>query len=161
MRPSDPKPRFDTRSPVQSGRSPAPYFIAAIIAAIVIWTVQQRAVGDSTPGRTQQRAVEGSVPDRAQLPAKVDLRTLFSADDYPADAQRNGEEGTVQARLAVNAQGRVTGCAIMRSSGHASLDHVTCDILQRRALFAPAHDANGKAVRDSVVTPLVVWRLQD
>jgi protein TonB len=89
-----------------------------------------------------------------------DLRTLFSADDYPAEAQRNGEEGTVQAELSVDARGHVRGCTVIHSSGHASLDSATCRILQRRARFDPAHDVNGDAVASSVVTPRIVWRLE-
>jgi protein TonB len=92
--------------------------------------------------------------------AKADVRTIFSSDDYPADAQRNGEEGTVQAELSIDARGRVRGCRVIRSSGHASLDSATCSILQRRARFKPAQDVNGDAVASSVVTPLVVWRLE-
>lgn len=141
------KQKFDPRSPVQHDRSPALYFIVAIIAAIAIWTFQQRAIEDSNP-------------ERAQQPTKGDLRTLFSTDDYPVTALQNGEEGTVQARLQVDPEGRVAGCSIVRSSGHASLDRATCNILRKRARFTPARDSNGKAVSDSVVTPAVVWRLE-
>lgn len=142
------KQKFDRRSPVQPDRNSAAYFIIAIVAAIAIWTFQQRAIEDSNS-------------EPAQQPTLGDIRAVFSADDYPAKAQRNGEEGTVQARLAVDTRGRVTRCSIIRSSGHASLDQVTCDILRKRASFIPARDANGKAVPDSVVTPPVVWRLED
>jgi len=154
------KQRFDRRSPVQPDRSLAPYLLAALIAAIVIWTVQQRAVEDSDNKPSEQEAIEGAKKEHVQQPTKGDLRMLFSADDYPAVAQRNGEEGTVQARLDINARGRVERCSVIRSSGSASLDQVTCDVLRQRARFAPAHDANGKAVPDSVVTPPVTWRLE-
>jgi len=108
----------------------------------------------------EQRAIEDASKKPLQQRTKGDLRMLFSADDYPATAQRNGEEGTVQARLDVNSQGRVERCSIIRSSGSASLDQVTCDVLRKRARFAPARDADGKAVPDSVVTPPVTWRLE-
>ena len=139
---------FDPRSPVQHDRGPALYFIVAIIAAIAIWTIQQWAIEDSG----------GSYTSR---PTRGDLRTVFSADDYLEDAQRNGEQGTVQARLDMDTHGRVARCSILRSSGHASLDQATCDILQKRAQFTPAYDANGNAEPDSVVTPAIVWRLED
>jgi protein TonB len=150
MRSQGPKPTFDPRSPVQPGRSPTAYFIAAVVAAIAIWAFQQRAI--ENPNRE---------PKRTQQPTKGDLRALFSADDYPVEAQQNGEEGTVQARLDVDSKGRVAGCLIVRTSGHKSLDQVTCDVLRKRARFVPARDASGHAVTDSVVTPLVVWRLED
>jgi TonB family protein len=147
MRSKGPKPTFDPRSPVQPGRERAPYFIAVLAAAIAIWTLQQRAVEDA-----------GQRPAQS---AKGEVRTLFSSDDYPADALQNGDQGKIQARLSVNAQGRVTHCSIIRSSGHASLDNATCNILERRAQFIPARDATGKAVPDSVVTPTITWLLAD
>jgi len=78
------------------------------------------------------------------------LRTLFSADDYPAEAQQNGEEGTVQVALTVDVNGKVSGCTVIRSSSYASLDRATCNILQRRARFVPARDAAGRPIPDRV-----------
>jgi protein TonB len=144
----------DPRSPVQPDKSRAAYVAIALVAAAAIWTVQQYAVQDSTP---PARSVPSSEPAHS---AKGEVRGVFSADDYPAEAQRNNEEGTVQAELAVDAKGRVRDCTIIRSSGHRSLDDATCNILKRRARFRPARDVNGKAVPDSVVTPPVVWRLE-
>jgi protein TonB len=92
--------------------------------------------------------------------AKGDLRTLFTADDYPAAAQSAGVEGSVQATLSIGPDGRVTGCNIVRSSGNNSLDSATCNILRRRAKFTPARDSSGNATSDSYTTPTIVWRLE-
>ena len=92
--------------------------------------------------------------------AKGDLRSLFSADDYPASAQSAGAEGTVQASLTIGPDGRVVGCNVTRSSGNSSLDGATCNILRRRAKFTPARDSNGQPTTDSVSTPPIVWRLE-
>jgi len=92
--------------------------------------------------------------------AKGDLRTLFSADDYPAAAQSAGAEGTAQASLTIGPDGRVVGCNLVRSSGNSSLDSATCNILRRRAKFTPARDNNGNATTDTVTTPPIVWRLE-
>ena len=92
--------------------------------------------------------------------AKGDLRSLFSADDYPAAAQSAGAEGTVQASLTIGPDGRVVGCNVTRSSGNSSLDGATCNILRRRAKFTPARDSNGQPTTDSVSTPPIVWRLE-
>jgi TonB family protein len=137
-------------------RSILPYFAVAIVAAVAIWTFQQQSIQDSAPEVTHSQASG----QRGAHPATGDLRTLFSADDYPVEAQRNGEEGTVQAELAIDRRGRVSGCRIVRSSGHASLDGATCRILQSRARFIAARDLNGDAAPDRIVTPLVVWRLE-
>lgn len=91
--------------------------------------------------------------------AKGDLRTLFSADDYPAAAQSSGAEGTAQARLTIGPDGRVVDCNLIRSTGNGSLDSATCNILRRRAKFSPARDSNGNATTDTVTTPPIVWRL--
>jgi protein TonB len=92
--------------------------------------------------------------------AKGDLRTLFSADDYPAAAQSAGAEGTAQAQLTIGPDGRVVGCNLTRSTGNSSLYSATCNILRRRAKFTPARDSNGQATTDTVTTPPIVWRLE-
>ena len=93
-------------------------------------------------------------------PARGDVRNMFSADDYPAAAQRDGAEGRTRARLDIGADGRVTGCTIVQSAGHRSLDDVTCRIL-RRARFTPARDSNGNATSGSYTTPTIVWQLSE
>ena len=92
--------------------------------------------------------------------AKGDLRTLFSADDYPAAAQSAGAEGTAQAQLTIGPDGRVVGCNLTRSPGTSSLDAATCNSRRRRAKSTPARDSNGQATTDTVTTPPIVWRLE-
>jgi protein TonB len=92
--------------------------------------------------------------------AKGDLRTLFTADDYPASAQSAGAEGTSQAEITIGTDGRVVGCNIIRSSGNSALDQTTCNILRRRAKFTPARDSNGNPTTDSITTPPITWRLE-
>lgn len=141
----------------QSKTSPA---AIAVIFAVAIWSMQQRAIEDSTPVETrfapEVRHVEPSGPSKA----KGDLRTLFSADDYPVSALSAGEEGTVEAQLAIDESGRVRDCTIVRSSGSVSLDKATRDIFWRRARFLPARDASGNPVPDRVETPPITWRLE-
>src|SRR6185503_12152068 len=85
--------------------------------------------------------------------AKGDLRTLFSADDYPASAQAAGAEGTARASLTIGADGRVASCNIIKSSGNSALDSATCNIIRRRAKFIPAKDSNGQATSVTITTP--------
>ena len=92
--------------------------------------------------------------------AKGDLRTLFTADDYPASAQAAGAEGTAQAELTIGADGRVVSCNLIKSTGNSSLDEATCNILRRRAKFTPARDSNGQPTTDTVTTPPIRWQLQ-
>ncbi|WP_052023616.1 energy transducer TonB [Caenibius tardaugens] len=67
-------------------------------------------------------------------------------NDYPSQAMRNGETGTVRFLLHVDASGGVSNCAVTRSSGVAALDAVTCDVVSRRARFHPARDRLGRPV---------------
>ncbi|HVU30645.1 MAG TPA: energy transducer TonB [Sphingomicrobium sp.] len=92
--------------------------------------------------------------------ARGDLRTLFTADDYPASAAAAGAEGTAQAELTIDAGGRVVGCNLIRSTGNSALDSATCNILRRRAKFTPARDSNGNATTDTVTTPPIRWQLE-
>src|SRR5690242_20330439 len=109
---ADPKPKFDPRSPVQPNRSRLEYIIVALVAlAFLGWLVServtswkaQRAGSDSSPSPTPKDA---AAADRRES-SRGDLRAVFSADDYPVTAQRNGEEGTVQAQLDVDRSGNV------------------------------------------------------
>jgi protein TonB len=89
---------------------------------------------------------------------KAKLASLFSVEDYPSEAFRNRHEGTVGFRLQVGADGRVKDCAIMSSSGFASLDSTTCRLLTLRARFSPALDRLGRPTTDSAVGQ-INWRL--
>jgi TonB family protein len=93
-------------------------------------------------------------------PARADLGALVTTEDYPAEAAAKGEEGAVGFRLEVGADGRVTGCAITRSSGSASLDGATCRLMRSRARFRPALDSQGRPT-DDVVASRIVWRLPE
>jgi TonB family protein len=94
-------------------------------------------------------------PDGSGSPPKP----LFSRDDYPTEARANRWQGKVVADLTISAEGRVTACTIVQSSGHAVLDQKTCDILRSRATFKPARGANGRPVEDHIRTPPIAWIL--
>jgi periplasmic protein TonB len=92
--------------------------------------------------------------------ARGDLRSLFSADDYPAAAQAAEAQGTAQATLTISPSGQVVGCNLIRSTGNSALDSATCNILRRRAKFTPARDSNGQPTSDTVETPPIRWQLE-
>jgi protein TonB len=52
----------------------------------------------------------------------------------------------VSVRYVVATTGRAIGCQVVRSSGNASLDLTTCQLIERRFRFAPSRDARGRAV---------------
>jgi TonB family protein len=101
---------------------------------------------------------------KLQKPSK-ESKLLNSADiagamDYPKAALANKEQGTVQAWLLVGIDGRVERCGIEISSGAASLDSQTCNLLIAKAQFEPARDRRGRPVQ-SVFHQRITWRLQD
>jgi protein TonB len=83
---------------------------------------------------------------------------LITEPDYPVAAVQAMQQGTVRFRVDVNAQGRVTNCTILRSSGSSILDATTCQLMQRRARFTPATDANGNPAPASL-DEQYTWKL--
>lgn len=79
-------------------------------------------------------------------PAPIDIGSWFSADDYPAEALKQGIEGSVFFEVDVDATGKPTACRIGRSSGSPILDQATCNVVLARAKFEPALDKHGKPV---------------
>lgn len=90
--------------------------------------------------------------------AKANLASLFSDQDYPAEAIAAREEGTVGFKLEVSADGRVSACTISGSSGSAALDSTTCRLLTSRGRFTPARDSAGNPVPDEMAGR-IVWKL--
>ena len=70
-----------------------------------------------------------------------------------------GESRTAHFELLVSAEGRVTGCTILQSSGVAALDEASCAIMRRRARFEAARDSEGKRVGDMIRSSLG-WTLR-
>ena len=88
--PQPPEPRIDPRSPVQPGRSSAPYLLIALVAAVLVWTAQQywfsgASSSHDAPVQRPQGPALGATASRG------DVRTVFTADDYPAIAQEKGQ----------------------------------------------------------------------
>ena len=97
-----------------------------------------------------------TVPPRS---ATGDLQGLFRGGDYPENAIRADEEGSVTVRLTVGTNGRVSNCNVASSSGSRALDRATCQILQSRARFTPARDSRGNPTTDTV-TQRIRWVLE-
>ncbi|MGN6820342.1 MAG: energy transducer TonB [Sphingomonas sp.] len=64
--------------------------------------------------------------------------------DYPPEAKRQGEQGRVVVRMALDRKGLPYRCWVVSSSGSERLDATTCYLMQSRARFAPARDPDGK-----------------
>jgi protein TonB len=77
--------------------------------------------------------------------------------DYPRAARRKRAEGVVFLSFTVAADGAVSDCIVTQSSGHAELDATTCRLIERRFRYAPALDAEGRAVPDMVIGRHAWW----
>lgn len=86
--------------------------------------------------------------------------TWITDADYRSRWVNEELTGTARFRLEIGTDGRVTGCQVTRSTGHAVLDNATCSLVQRRARFTPARDAAGKPA-PGVYESAIVWRLPE
>lgn len=80
--------------------------------------------------------------------------------DYRPRWIREGLTGNASFTLRIDAAGKVTGCTITRSTGHAVLDTATCELVTKRARFDAARDGTGKPVAGSF-TSTINWRIPD
>ena len=67
--------------------------------------------------------------------------------DYPREAKEAGMEGTLTIIVTIEPNGRVSNCAVVRSSGSDILDDTTCRLVQERYRYRPALDPMGRPVR--------------
>ena len=162
-------PPSDPRSPVQpGGGSPVKPLLLALVAAASLWTWQQSRDRGPRPEHglaepASEPVPDDSVPAEPTAPepavrARANLVALFSTDDYPRQAIRNEEQGTVQFRITIAPDGSVSDCTVIASSGSAALDRASCAIVSERARFKPARDASGQRVADTM-TSRVRWEL--
>ncbi|MBO9518684.1 MAG: energy transducer TonB [Porphyrobacter sp.] len=100
-----------------------------------------------------------TVPPRLARPSN-ERSGWISNDDYPAGPLRNRLQGTVDYKLIIGTNGRVSACDVTRSSGSGQLDDATCRLIQRRARFEPATDDTGAKVVGSF-SGTVRWQIPD
>lgn len=155
-------------SPVQPQRRGIAFVVLGLVLILfTAWSLRDRWVDDlSPPYKATSSQSIGKVPT---LPAPISqklprtamgsLTGLIRPSDYPEDALQRNEQGTVEARLHINARGFVSRCVIVSSSGSASLDSATCSILSRRARFEPALDGQGVPTTGTFQQH-ITWRLE-
>jgi len=103
---------------------------------------------------------DGDKNGRIAVPSNGDIRSDFSAKDYPREAIHRMQGGTAQYMLLVDEKGSVAGCHVLKASGVPALDAMGCLVIQERSKLTPAKDAAGNSVRSTFVTPQIVWRIQ-
>ena len=77
--------------------------------------------------------------------------SLFHNRDFPRDPEHDVAQGTIRYQFIINAEGGVSHCSIVQSSGSPPLDETVCRLLQERARYAPGRDSFGHPQPDSGV----------
>jgi protein TonB len=104
------------------------------------------ALGSGTGGGTGGNGYgsdEGGT-DLEQIAGEITSR------DYPRDLRDAGIGGRVQFTFTVEPNGRVGRCTVIRSSGVPELDALTCRLVQRRFVYRPSTDRDGRPIQDEV-----------
>ena len=87
--------------------------------------------------------VDPDIEDKIVRPVWAkDPSRWFSADDYPPQMMRAGEQSEVKVRLLVDAAGRPTKCTSLTHFTVVEFNQVVCDKFMRRARFEPAELAD-------------------
>lgn len=102
----------------------------------------------------------GATVAPAQAAPRNDPARWVTDSDYRSRWIREGLQGTAKFRLEIAASGKVSGCTITQSTGHAVLDQATCELIVRRARFTPATDSSGAATGGAYVSS-IRWVLPD
>ncbi len=111
-------------------------------------------IGGFGPGPTPSASLFDPVGARA----KGNPGRWVTNDDYRTRWILEEMAGTARFKLAIDARGKVTGCTITRSTGHAPLDAATCDLVTRRSRFDAARDGTGKPVAGSY-NGVITWQI--
>jgi protein TonB len=74
----------------------------------------------------------------------------ITGSDYPPELGRAGIGGRVTVTFTVQANGRISGCHVTRSSRVPQLDALTCRIIEQRFRFRPSMDRYGRPYADEV-----------
>lgn len=95
---------------------------------------------------------------KSAVPMNQKKMARFISEHYPERMLRNEQEGTVNVRLTINPQGKVSACQVAESNRPATFDDVVCFGLMKIGDFEPAKDAEGKA-RFGFYSMKVTYRL--
>jgi Gram-negative bacterial TonB protein C-terminal len=90
---------------------------------------------------------------RGPRPAVPLTERGITADDYPASALRNREQGKSTATFTVGTDGRVSECTA--TGAPESLNTTTCWIIQKRWRYAPALDKNNQPISETRTKSIV------
>ena len=101
-----------------------------------------------------------AAPTEGAQPASFPRTPGVTADDYPPAALRAEEQGSATYEIVVEADGRITDCEIVESSGSAALDAATCVVMRREEWIFPARNDEGMPVKSRAKGRLT-WKIPE
>lgn len=164
--PVDPQPRTDA-STTNTTIIPMPKPIEPVLIDVPIGDTFPTYPGPGDLTGTGTGPVDLGIPgptptaslfDAVGARAKGNPGRWVTNDDYRTRWILEEMAGTARFNLAIDARGKVTGCTITRSTGHAPLDTATCDLVTKRARFDAARDGTGKPVAGNY-TGVITWQI--
>ncbi len=126
--------------------------------ALAVFAACVGALPAPAPAPAPAFAIDRLLYQFSPLPAnRVPVPLTRGQPDYPAAALRERRSGNVTTEVAIDRLGRVTGCSVVASSGHADLDAASCGAV-RRSRYRAATDADSQPVA-STRQQSIAWRL--
>ncbi|HJQ18269.1 MAG TPA: energy transducer TonB [Bradyrhizobium sp.] len=122
---------------------------------------------DDTPVVPAKALVKNTNPIVAKAPtmtspllqrARWRSGAFYNDSDYPDEALRREQQGSVRISYVIGTDGRVASCTVVGSSGSSALDATTCRIMQKRFRFEPAQDKTGTPIAETR-SQTVTWQL--
>jgi periplasmic protein TonB len=149
--------------PQATSRPPTPpVFGIAMDSPTVASSAISAPVGGSTiadpgrPGRPSRGATGVGPPGdgdgggyasalQVKVMPEIDTEACGKTISYPPEAERNGIEGSVRLRVALDQRGRVSSVRVLSGLGYG-LDQAAVDALKHRCKFTPAIADDGRPV---------------
>ncbi|WP_197018426.1 energy transducer TonB [Sphingomonas sp. URHD0057] len=96
--------------------------------------------------------------DASEESVRAEKNGEFLWKFYPEGAAKRGEQGRVAFRLTIEPDGLISTCEVIGSSGFATLDKETCEIMGLYAHLTPIRDSAGRATRGNR-DGFITWKL--
>lgn len=112
-----------------------------------------RGQGAGTGSGGRGNGPGGGVVRRAEKTAG-ELRTR----DFPRSGADQRDGRFIVVRYGVGTDGRVRNCRVVKSSGSAEADAITCRLIEKRFRYRPAENADGTPVEDETGWKQWWWR---
>jgi protein TonB len=125
---------------------PPPVFRPKVEVKVAVASVAAVAVTEAPPPPKPVAPPPAPEPAPVHTAVSTGARSGCAPPQYPADAQENGEQGTVRLALLIGTDGKVVDTKVEKSSGSKSLDRAAQKALSL-CTFKPA-TTDGKPVQD-------------